>query len=655
LDALALLDRQDFPIFHEGWELYQHEVHDEGPVFQSKTPVFLEGNYGREPLVAYMMAASILIGGATPIALRAVVALAGTLAVLSTYGAALELAKGRKTGHDGPLVDITASLTPLLASFVVAVFFPALLLSRYGVRAMLFVPLEGLVVFLFWRGVRIAAEGDATNGRQRSAAQILGLAMSSPRWFASAGLFLGLSLYSYGAARFLPVLFLLFVPLWLWRNRVARRRHTGDVALMASVALIVVSPLVLYLARHPYYAIYRTRVVANRGLGTYPGRPWITWANNVGRLLVGLIWQGDQNPLNNLPGRPFMDPIQLILALAGVISIVLNRLNWRHVFLLLWSGVMLAPTVFTGDAPHFARMVGAISPLAILMSMGGTWLVALIAGRTNGSGERVATLTLSGLMVLLILSAGLAVRDYFDRYTEQADLAMLFDADDWQLGQYAAALPEEEIIYLSPTQEEMATIYFALAGEKGRLRSYYSPGESLIPAGNEDQSAYYLVRPRAMAAIDLLARRFPQGAIDLSFPSFTAFMLPEDADRFQTEGEPITWAGAIALHEWGAIQKGDQLVVNLVWQALVEMERSYTAYVHLLSSDGELVAQLDRQPDGYPTSDWHPGEVIIDSYTVQLPDNWRPGTHYLQTGFYFLPTQERLGEPVVFGEVNLTR
>lgn len=654
LDALALLGREEFPIFHEGWELYAQEVH-QGPVFQGKTPVFLEGNYGREPLAAYLMAASILIGGATPLALRAVIALAGTLSVLSTYGAALELTRGRRQGGDDHIVDIIRALTPHLAAFAVAVFFPAILLSRYGVRAMLFVPLEGLVVLLFWRGVRQAAEGAGSNGQESSAANILGLAMTAPRWFGAAGLFLGLSLYSYGAARFFPLVFAAFVPVWLWRNRQARRRHLGDMVLMAVVSLIVAGPMLLFMARHSYYAIYRSRVVVNRGEGTYPGQPWITWINNLWRVLAGFLWQGDASLLRNLPGRPFLDPAQVLLAGAGLVSIVARRLTWRRLFLLLWLVAMTAPTVLTGDAPHFARLVGLVPPLAVLIASGGTWLVELIAERTGTTSERATLLALAALMALLLLSGGLAVRDYFGRYAEQDELASLFSVDDWQLGQYAAALPAGEIIYLSPTQEQMATIYFALEGDRQRLRSYYSPNGTLIPAGDEGESAFYLVRPRAAEAVDLLARRFPEGAIDLSYPSFTAFLLPADVPRFQTDGEPLTWAGAIALHEWSAEQVGESLVVTLVWQAKVAMERSYTAYVHLLSSEGELVAQLDRIPDGYPTSDWQPGEIVIDSYTIPLPPNYQAGAHYLQTGFYFLPTQERLGQPAVFGQVTLAR
>jgi 4-amino-4-deoxy-L-arabinose transferase-like glycosyltransferase len=655
LDALALLDGQTFPIFHEGWELYAQQVHESGPVFQSQRPLFLEGNFGREPMVAYLMAPAIFIGGATPLALRSVIALAGTLAVLTTYGAAWELTQRRQRTARGGLVDIIRSLAPLLAAFIVAAFFPALVLSRYGVRAMLFVPLEGLVVFLFWRGVRKAAEHERAGGQASSAANILGLAMSAPGWFGAAGVLLGLSLYSYGAARFFPLLFATFVPLWLWRNRSARRRHLGDAALMAGAALLIAAPLLLYMTRHPYYAIYRSRVLANRGAGTYPGRPWITWARNLWRVFASLFWRGDSNLLHNLPGRPFLDGGQALLGAAGVAAIVSRRLSWRRLFLLLWLLDMAAPSIFTGDAPHFARLVGLITPLAILIAKGGTWLVEVIAARTEKAGDRPAMAAVTVLMTLLLLSSALAIRDYFVRYAGQSGLAELFSVDDWQLGRYAAALPKGEIIYLSPTQEKMATIYYALEGDHGRLRSYYSPNGTLIPAGNEGQSAYYLLRPRAAQAVDLLARRFPQGSIDLSQPGFTAFLLPARVARFQTGGEPLTWGGAIQLHEWGAEQAAGRLIVTMVWQAKVKMERSYTAYVHLLSQDGQLVAQKDRLPDGYLTSDWQPGEIVIDSYAIELPQDRQPGTYYLQTGFYYLPTQERLGEPAIFGEVALQR
>jgi hypothetical protein len=83
------------------------------------------------------------------------------------------------------------------------------------------------------------------------------------------------------------------------------------------------------------------------------------------------------------------------------------------------------------------------------------------------------------------------------------------------------------------------------------------------------------------------------------------------------------------------------------------MVRDYTVYVHLLAEDGTLVAQTDRLPDGYPTDDWQPSEVVMDTFQVALPENFPAGTYRLQSGFYYLPTLERLGEPLVLGEVEL--
>jgi hypothetical protein len=81
------------------------------------------------------------------------------------------------------------------------------------------------------------------------------------------------------------------------------------------------------------------------------------------------------------------------------------------------------------------------------------------------------------------------------------------------------------------------------------------------------------------------------------------------------------------------------------------MEREYTAFVHLSSQTGELMAQLDRPPAGYPTGDWRPGEVVIDRYALGLPAGFVPGEYVLETGFYYLPNMEPLGEPVTLGAV----
>ena len=120
-----------------------------------------------------------------------------------------------------------------------------------------------------------------------------------------------------------------------------------------------------------------------------------------------------------------------------------------------------------------------------------------------------------------------------------------------------------------------------------------------------------------------------------------------------TNGSDLSWGGAIALQDWQAESSGDLLKVTLTWQAIVEMARDYTVYVHVLAQDGSLIAQSDRLPDGYPTGDWQPNEVVTDVFEVALPENLQSGRYRLQSGFYYLPTLERLGEPLVLGEIEI--
>jgi len=653
LDALSLLARARFPIFHEGWELYAQQVHDGRPIYETSLPVFFEGNYGREGLFVYLASLPIAVLGATPIAIRSVPAIAGVLAVLATYLAASVLRSDRlsSTQQDATSARSNYSaIVPLIAAFLVAISYPAMSLSRLGERAILFLPISALAVFCFWKGI------DESESRRRSttsagADSALPLGDFAPRWFLLAGVVLGIGLYSYAAARFLPLLFLIYVGLWFWRNRSAVQRQRANLLVMALAAAVVALPMLIFLIRHPYFLILRSKVIANRGAGTFPGQPWLTWFYNLGRVPRGFLWQGDLNLLRNLPGRPFLDPIQLFFVLSGLVAIISRRFRRREVFLLIWLLVMLLPGVLSGDAPHFGRLIGVVPPLAIIGAQGIAWLGTIASERLFRLLPRSALIVGGSLMMLLIISATLGVYDYFGRYANHQDLSEVFDSADWRLGQFAAQLPEGAAIYLTPNQEQMATIYFALEGSKERLRSFHSPDQSLLPLGLFDQPAYYLVRSYSQETLAQMEARFSKDQLVETNPDFSAFLLP--ANIGGRGREDISWSGAIALADWQVEQVANELGVTLNWRTLVEMDRDYTAYVHLLTEDGSLVAQLDRPPDGYPTSDWKPGEIVQDRYAILLPDELQSGTYLIQSGFYYLPTQERLGEPVVIGQVEI--
>lgn len=662
LDALSLLDGENFPIFYEGWELYALNAHEGRPVQETQTPIFFEGNFGREPLHIYLMAISLRLFGATPFALRLVPALAGVLAVYMTYlAAAVLLGRDQRTGDS----DRYQIWIPLFSAFLMAVFYPAVTYSRIGLRVMVFVPISTAVVYFFWRGIRIVDDRLRDEFDQPFTAFNVELGTFTPVWFILAGFFLGLGLYSYAAARMFPFLFFAFVILWFWRDRRAISYQWLNMAVMALTAFIVALPLLLFFLRYPYFFIFRSRFVANRGSGTYPGQPWLTWLNNIPKVFLGLVWQGETNLRRNLPERPFLDPPQAFLLMLGLIHVVQQRLRRHHVFLALWFFTMILPSLLSGDAPHFGRMIGAAPPAAMLAALGAGWVARTIGGglsRRSDAGQglqdrrsRRFGIGFWVLVPLFLVSGLITFQDYFQHYADYPGLDSTFYVNDWELGQYAANLPSETVTYLTPTQEQMATIYFALEGNTEQLRSFYSPN-SLIPIGNDGQATAYLVRPLAEMTLDRLSGLFPRNEVEITEQDFTAFLVDANVPWVppQFRGE-ASWGGAISLVGWSAQQVGAQLHVTLYWQANINLARSYTAFVHLLDTEDNLVTQLDRLPEGYPTIDWVQGERVIDTYTLDLPPDLDAGQYFVQSGFYHLPSDERLGEPVVLGPVSLVR
>jgi len=92
------------------------------------------------------------------------------------------------------------------------------------------------------------------------------------------------------------------------------------------------------------------------------------------------------------------------------------------------------------------------------------------------------------------------------------------------------------------------------------------------------------------------------------------------------------------------VPAGGTLHLLLYWQALASMDTSYTVFVHLLDSEGQIRGQQDNIPmsGSYPTSRWLPGEVLVDEYTIPIAADAPPGEYTVAVGMYTLPAGQRL-------------
>ncbi|NJN99747.1 MAG: phospholipid carrier-dependent glycosyltransferase, partial [Anaerolineales bacterium] len=264
---------------------------------------------GQEPLWPYLAALSTAFMGNIPLALRLPAALIGILTVAAVYPLLLILRLGnrRETHFIALLTALSLTLSEWHLHF-----------SRLGFRAILLPLLSTLAFYFLWRGLISSQNSDFTHHASRITLLTL------------AALFTALAMYSYLAARLLPLVPLLYwVLLWLLKKIKQRsippsiepqkKNHRFSLSLLPTpysllptpyflLLLLFLSPLILYFSLNPADFVARSTTVSvfnpAWNQGNLGGTLWQTLTATLGTFL-GLT--GDPNPLVNLP-RPTRCP-----------------------------------------------------------------------------------------------------------------------------------------------------------------------------------------------------------------------------------------------------------------------------------------------------------------------------------------------------------
>jgi hypothetical protein len=199
-----------------------------------------------------------------------------------------------------------------------------------------------------------------------------------------AGVLSGLATYAYHTGRLSPVILAALTLVRLGWNRAAWRMAAPALAAAALAGLIVISPLLHFVLTDTEGYNRRTSAVAVVNSQSSEVRaPLLLLLRNVER--YGLMWHvaGERNGRHHAPGAPMLDPVTgllFALGLAGALS--LRRRG--DVALLIWLLLGLVPGLFSSDAPHAMRSLGALAPACMLA---GAALDALVR-RDEGRGMR---------------------------------------------------------------------------------------------------------------------------------------------------------------------------------------------------------------------------------------------------------------------------
>lgn len=607
--------------------LYRDEAYnglDAVQVLRGATPVFFEANNGREPLFIYLVAAAVAALGRTPVAIRIVAAILGTLTVPAAY-LLFRAMYGRSIA--------------LLGAAAIAITVWPIQLSRIGFRAVALPLFTALALWQLWAAIR-----------------------SGKAWrFALAGALYGASFYTYLAARFTPVALLAWLilrgrrqaPPIRWRNLLA----------FAAAALVILSPLATYIGAHWESFSARAGQVSVFNPAIHGGDLWGTLARHAVRVAGMFNVRGDFIPRHNVPLRPVFDPLLGAAFLLGVIVATARRSDADRLAL-VWVGVMLLPTLLAEDAPHFLRGVGILPVLFVFPALGLHWLGATLSRRGS---RRLAALALAGL-----LAGGLAftVRDYFVHYARNPSTAFAFEAGPaqlaaetnayvgagWQGGWVAAsgAGAGDRAVYLAQRLwDSWPSLRFLLAdADAVRLLGSAEPGAAtprarLVVWPYEPYAESLRLLPSGSAIRVTLG---PQERGDLETEPRLVSITMDARPASELEAPPIlpnaVVGGRFRLAGAALTPAGHALTVALHWECLNTTDINYMIFVHV-AQPGQPLTTGDGPACGgyYPTHFWRVGDWIVDERVIQLPRPFDPARDQVIVGMYDLETLQRL--PVV--------
>ena len=136
-------------------------------------------------------------------------------------------------------------------------------------------------------------------------------------------------------------------------------------------ATLAMTPLAIYGIAHWESFVVRTTQVSIFSPEISHGNPAGMFARNVVRAAGLFVLRGDRIPRHNVPLRPLYDPVVSALFGMGVLlSLGKMRRSGAHALALIWTGVMLIPTILAEDCPHFLRAVGVLPMAAAFPALG---------------------------------------------------------------------------------------------------------------------------------------------------------------------------------------------------------------------------------------------------------------------------------------------
>jgi hypothetical protein len=626
--ALRLLALADAP---PGWrddELINiHAL--SGQLLEGRFPVYFTGASGHEPLYHYLHAGLNAALGYNVLSGHLLSVFLGTLTIPLTFVLTRRL---------------FGSPAAALASIALVTSFWSLMYSRIALRHISLPPFVLAALYLLW-----------TPLTSRSPPAL--------RWALPLGFVLGLSLYTYPAARVLPALLVCFGLYLAVLHRDLFRRSWAGYALAAVITIALALPLALAI-------IQGSSEAAAQGIGadarlTELARPMrALWAGDPGPL-VETTWitlnmfhaTGDPESLYNIPNRPLFNLVGGALFWASLLICLYRWREPRYFFLILWLGFGLLPTVLSVPAASLSHSI-LVQPLAYLLpglalTEGHRWLQKRFAPRLT----TLVPLSLAATLLFLAPTAYRDLRDYFIKWPQDRAVRFLYRANYRQAARYLDTHPENQdwaidSLLMGPWDRLALEIDTQRDDLGVRL---FDPQRALVYAGSTSPGPVLLTSYALPSQpIEQLLQEDSRGHSPLADTSLTRYLLepPPSHQDGQTLGQFDDGLDlvTIAWDEANPLAPGQEALLFTHWVVAAPLQLPplplvanppppgvfsgprLAVFTHILAADGSFLTGDDGLWVDPPTL--RPGDRFTQIHRFTLPASAPAGPYLLEIGLY---------------------
>jgi len=461
---------------------------DVADVLDGEYSIFFTRNTGREAFQMYLTAAmGKLFGtGLSFLSLKLGTALAGLFTLPFIYLLGKEIVN-RRVG--------------LLAMAFAGIAYWPNVISRVALRFTLYPFFAAPTLYFLIRGLRRGSRND----------------------FILSGIFLGLGLHGYSPFRFMPIVVLVTVGLFLLHHRlkaISRQTLWGLIVLILA-SLLVFLPLLRFALSNMDSFSYRmlTRMTDVEQPLSDPA--WQVFLENLWGAMTMFFWDDGEIWVHSVTHRPALSVVSAALFFlgGGMLTVrYLRRRDWLDAFLLVSIPLLMMTSVlslaFPGENPSLNRTGGALIPVFLIVGIALDGLLTTLEGSLNRPlwGQRLA----GGVGVLLL--AWSCAQDYdlvFRQYTNYFALASWNTSElGAVIRQFADTIGEEDTAWVVPYPHWVDTRLVGIrAGVP--LRDYALWPDQLSQTLDDPRAKLFLFKPEDVTAMETLRELYPTGVLQL--------------------------------------------------------------------------------------------------------------------------------------------